>query len=77
MVNSLFFWILGSSANNYESRGRTNEQEERKGGYNRGRDASNDDTSLTREKSRSQNMKKYSVSDGEFSSFPEIHQKSA
>ena len=50
--------------------------EERKGGHNRGRDLS-DDTSLTREKSRSQGLKKYTVQDGEFQSFPEIHEKSA
>ena len=50
--------------------------EERKGPSNRGRDSS-EDASLTREKNRSQGLKAYSVSDGEFTSFPEIHVTSA
>lgn len=36
-----------------------------------------DDASLSREKSNSKGLKAYNVVDGEFSSFPEIHQTSA
>ena len=50
--------------------------EERKGGNNRGRDSS-EDASLTREKNRSQALKAYTVTDGEFTSFPEIQVTSA
>lgn len=70
--------MSGSSAA-YESRGRTmNPPEEKKDGRRGGRDESNDaDTSLAREKSRSQGMKSYTVPDGEFASFPEIHATTA
>ena len=51
-------------------------REEHKGG-NRGRDDSNDEISLTREKGRSQGLKAYTVPDNEFSSFPEIHASTA
>ena len=36
-----------------------------------------DDASLSREKNSSKGLKAYNVTDGEFSSFPEIHQTSA
>ena len=55
-----------------------NPPEEKKDGRRGGRDESNDaDTSLAREKSRSQGMKSYTVPDGEFASFPEIHATTA
>ena len=50
--------------------------EERKGGNNRGRDSS-EDASLTREKNRSQQLKTYTVTDGEFTSFPEVQATTA
>ena len=57
-------------------RGRNANQEERKNGH-RGRENSSDEISLTREKGKSQSLKAYTVPDCEFSSFPEIQQKSA
>ena len=36
-----------------------------------------DDSSLSREKQGSKGLKPYNVADGEFSSFPEIHETSA
>ena len=51
--------------------------EERKGaGNNRDRDSSGE-ASLTREKNKSKGLKVYNVTDGEFSSFPEIMATSA
>ena len=49
--------------------------EEHKGGH--GRSNSQEDASLTREKTNSKGMKAYTVPDGEFSSFPEIPQLTA
>ena len=43
----------------------------------RGGGRGNDDSSLTREKQSSKGLKAYSVDDGEFSSFPEVHENSA
>jgi len=49
--------------------------EDRRGGP-RGRDSS-EDASLSREKTRSQQLQTYNVSDGEFTSFPEIQATTA
>jgi superfamily II DNA/RNA helicase len=49
--------------------------EDRRGGP-RGRDSS-EDASLSREKNRSQQLQTYNVSDGEFTSFPEIQATTA
>ena len=43
---------------------------------NSGRDQSEDESSLTREKERSRELKNYVVKDGDFASFPEICQTS-
>ena len=78
-ANSSFLMLGTSSAPAQEPpRGRTMNPpaEERKGPSNRGRDSS-EDTSLTREKSRSQQLQSYNVTDGEFTSFPEIMATSA
>ena len=44
------------------------------GGSSRGRD---DDASLTREKARSQGLQSHAVKDGEFTSIPEIDERTA
>ena len=48
------------------------EDNQRSAAGNRGRNDSEDDASLTREKQNSQKLKAYTVKDGEFSSFKEI-----
>ena len=66
-------WLIGTAAAGNETRGRqllNDPYEEHKGGYSRS--DSQEDTSLTREKTKSKGMKAYTVPDGEFSSFPEI-----
>ena len=50
--------------------------EERKGAAGNGRDSSGE-ASLTREKNKSKGLRIYNVTDGEFSSFPEIMATSA
>ena len=71
--------MIGTSSASQQDapRGRTMNPptEERKGGRG-GRDSS-EDTSLTREKSRSNQLTNYNVPDGEFTSFPEIMATSA
>lgn len=44
---------------------------------NRGGRDDSDEASLSREKKRSQGMKSYTVTDGEFTSFPEVNATSA
>ena len=68
-----------AASGDFQPRGRTMNppSEERKGGRAGPRDDSSDDASLTREKQKSQGMRNYQVTDGEFSSFPEIMATSA
>ena len=76
LLNSPFYFLSGTQAPAFEPRGRTmNPPEENKSG--RGRDGSSDEASLTREKNRSTGLKSYTVTDGEFTSFPEIQATTA
>lgn len=81
MQNNSFNPAAASGGGGFEPpRGRTMNPsgEERKGAAGNGRDRdSSGEASLTRELSKSKGLRVYNVTDGEFSSFPEIMATSA